>query len=500
MDMFARMRKGVSVLPQIAPWIVFALFCAVTWGVTPRRVSAPQFFDGRRDDDRAPDVLMVAMSAAITWVFAKSIANASALAYGYGLAGGIGYTIYYLSFPVAGLAIWQIRRRWQYRSLSHLLADRYGPLCARLFLLLIAFRLMNEVWSNTKVISLYFGPEGSAPYWWAVVLTTAFTVLYAWRGGMRASLTTDRVHIVLAFVLLAVVLALVLPPLSGRGLAPVPRATEDAGVTFCLLAFVQVFSYPFHDPVLTDRGFLNRPGQALRAFLFAGALSGSFIFLFSVIGLYGRAFGSGDNPSVGVPAAFGVPMSMLFNAIMLVSGGSTIDSAFTSAAKLAGRDWRQDPAAAGARTLRVGRIAIVVLAVVGNLPLLGIYLGDRIGPAIIAATTLSGTMVMGLAPIFLLCWLRRAGTASFHLAFWPGIVLGVIRGIEVFGKLRLLPPSLDLGSGAFAADLGVNAWGLLFCTAGFLLGTVVSPARRVARSGTAMLARRDDRTGQADSA
>ena len=469
-------------LPQIAPWIVFALFCAVTWGVTPRRVSAPQFFDGRRDDDRRPGVLMVAMSAAITWVFAKSIANASALAYGYGLAGGVGYTLYYLSFAVAGVAIWAIRRRFATRSLSHLLAERYGAGCARLFLRLVAFRRLNEVWSNTKVISLYFGAEGSAPYWGAAVLVTLFTVAYAWRGGMRASLTTDRIHIVLAFALLAVVLALLLPPLAAHGLAPVPEATRDAGVTFCLLALVQVFSYPFHDPVLTDRGFLNAPGQALRAFLLAGALSGAFIFLFSLIGLYGRAFGLGATPSVAVPASFGIPMLMLFNAIMLVTGGSTVDSAFTSAAKLAGRDWRNARADADSRNLWTGRLAILAVAVVGNLPLLTLYLGDRVGPAIIAATTLSGTMVMGLAPIFLLCWVRQAGALSFHLAFWPGIALGILRGVEVFAKLRILPPALDLGSGAFAADLGVNVWGLLACTAGFLAGTVLVPARRLAEA------------------
>ena len=475
-------------LAQTAPWLVLALFCAVTWAVTPRRVSAPQFFDGRRDGaggaapDLAPGVLMVAMSAAITWVFAKSIANASALAFGYGLAGGIGYTVYYLSFVVAGVAIWAIRRRWHYRSLSHLLADRYGPVCARLFLLLVAFRLLNEVWSNTKVISLYFGSEGSAPYWGAAVLVTLFTVAYAWRGGMRASLTTDRIHIVLAFALLAVVLALLLPPLAAHGLAPVPEATRDAGITFCLLAGVQVFSYPFHDPVLTDRGFLNAPNQALRAFLLAGLLSGSFIFLYSLIGLYGRAFGLDGAPSVSVPASFGIPMLMVFNAIMLMSGGSTLDSAFTSGAKLAGRDWGNGAGEASARNVWVGRLTILGVAVVGNLPLLTIYLGDRVGPAVIAATTLSGTMVMGLAPIFLLCWVRGTGALSFHLAFWPGIALGVVRGVEVFAKLRLLPAALDLGSGPFAADLGVNAWGLLLCTAGFLLGAVLVPGRRLAEA------------------
>ncbi len=243
---------------------------------------------------------------------------------------------------------------------------------------------------------------------------------------------------------------------------------------------MQIFSYPFHDPVLTDRGFLNKPDQALRAFLLAGVLSGSFIFLFSLIGLYGRAFGLGGDPSVSVPASFGIPMLMVFNAIMLVSGGSTIDSAFTSAAKLAGRDWRNEAAAASERQLRIGRVAIVVVAVVGNLPLLTIYLGDRVGPAVIAATTLSGTMVMGLAPIFLLCWVAAGGRAQLPPGFLARHRAGRRPGVEVFGKLRILPPGLDLGSGPFAADLGVNVWGLLLCTAGFLLGTVLAPVRRLA--------------------
>lgn len=259
---------------------------------------------------------------------------------------------------------------------------------------------------------------------------------------------------------------------------------------------MQVFSYPFHDPVLTDRGFLNAPGQALRAFLLAGLLSGIFIFLFSLIGLYGRAFGLDGAPSIIVPMSFGVPMLMVFNAIMLMSGGSTLDSAFTSGAKLAGRDWRNQSGEASDRNVWVGRMAILAVAVVGNLPLLTVYLGDRVGPAVIAATTLSSTMVMGLAPIFLLCWIRPAAALSFHLAFWPGIVLGILRGIEVFAKLRILPSALDLGSGGFAADLGVNVWGLMICTGGFLLGAALAPApalrwprdpaaRRPAADGTA---------------
>jgi solute:Na+ symporter, SSS family len=460
---------------ELGPWAVLLTFCVLTWWATPRRVNSSQFFDGRADSGRTPSVWLVGMSAAITWVFAKSISNASSLAGSYGLTGGVGYTVYYFSFVVAGVTIYFLRTRGGFRSLPHFLISKYGLTCARMFMLVIAFRLFNEVWSNTKVMSLYFGTEGSPHYWAAAILITAFTVAYAWRGGMRATLTTDRIHIFLAFVLLGLVLAVPFPPLLSHGLPEVPAATRDAGLTFCLLAFVQIFSYPFHDPVMTDRGFLNPPRQALKSFLLAAVLSGSFIFLFSFIGLHGLAFGMAKDPSINVPTSFGLPMLMAFNAMMLLSGGSTIDSTFTSVAKLVARDWRSNVMDPKPRHMSAGRIAIVVVAIIGNLPLLTLYLGDKVGPAIIAATTISGTMVIGLAPIFLLWWIRAAGPVSFHLAFWPGVIIGVLRATEAFAHVHIFPAELALGSGTFALDLGVNVYGTIICFIGYLLGLVVVP-------------------------
>jgi solute:Na+ symporter, SSS family len=328
-------------------------------------------------------------------------------------------------------------------------------------------------------MALYFGAEGTAPYWLAAGLITLFTMSYAWSGGMRASLLTDRLQTILVFVLLGIVLAILLPGLESKGLPVVDAATRDAGLTFCALALVQIFSYPFHDPVLTDRGFLNPPRDMLKSFLIAAALSGGFILLFGIVGLYGKAFGLAANPSVSVPAAFGLLMMLVFNGIMLLSGGSTIDSTFTSTAKLAARDWRNDWSEASSSHLTAGRIAVLVVAVLGNLPLLTIYLGDKVGPAVIAATTISGTMVMGLAPIFLLSWLRPAGVLSFHLAYWPGVAIGVARAIET-SHVDILPKALSLGSGKFALDLGVNVWGLVICSVGYLLGALLAPRRQTA--------------------
>ncbi len=442
----------------------------IVQSTTPGRVSASAFFQGESDEGRSPQLWLLVASAAITWIFAKSIANAADLAAAFGITGGIGYGIYYLSFGVAAITIYAIRTRGGYASLPAFLVAKYGRWCARFFLVAIAIRLLNEVWSNTKVFSLYFGPEGSAGYWIAALLVTAFTVYYSLLGGLRSSLLTDGAQMILAAVLLVVILVTLGPGLAAQGLPTVDTDTQAAGLTFCGLALVQVLSYPFHDPVLTDRAFITAPKVMVRGFILAGLVSGGFILLFSVVGLYARSFGLEGTAAVAVPASLGLPAMLIFNAIMLTSAGSTLDSTFASTAKLTARDWTPQDDRPTESQARFGRRAMVAIAILGNLPLLSLYLGDRLGPAIIQATTISGTMVMGLAPIFLLSFLPRARAWSFHLAFWPGLLLGVIKVVESTMGSALLPSWVAIGSGKYADDLGVNVLGLLICTGGYLLG------------------------------
>jgi hypothetical protein len=94
-------------------------------------------------------------------------------------------------------------------------------------------------------------------------------------------------------------------------------------------------------------------------------------------------------------------------------------------------------------------------------------------------------MVMGLAPIFLLAFVPHAGRESFHLAFWPGLALGVLVTLEGALGAEIFPAWIDIGSGAYADDLGVNLWGLLLCTAGYLAGAALAAirARRRGKAG-----------------
>ena len=469
-------------LSSALAWLVLAGYGAVIWVFMPRRVSAGQFFDGKSRDGGEPGLWLVVASAAISWIFAKSISNAASLGAAFGPIGGVGYALYYLSFVVVGIAIYFLRTRGGFSSLSGFLVAKYGSFCAKLFLAAVTIRLFNEVWSNTKVSALYFGAEGSAGYWIAAAAITLFTLYYSWLGGLRSSLLTDGAQMLLAAALLVAVLATVGPGLAVTGLPAVSPASHAAGLTFCGLALVQVLSYGFHDPVMTDRAFITRPRAMVKAFALAGLVAGGFILLFSGVGLYAKAMGLAGDPSVAVPAALGLPMMMVFNAIMLTSGGSTINSTFASAAKLGARDWSNDFAPPTERHSARGRKMMAAIALLGNLPLLSLYLGDHAGPAIIAATTISGTMVMGLAPIFLLAWIPTAGRLSFHLAFWPGLILGILMTVESATGTAILPAAIDIGVGPYADDLGVNVFGLLICTAGYLAGAAVaalSPRRRV---------------------
>ncbi|VEP16962.1 Na+/proline symporter [Hyella patelloides LEGE 07179] len=455
-------------------WLLFCGYCFLIYLLVQKtasvHISATEFFHGESREGNPPGLWLLISSAAISWIFAKSIDNAASLAAAFGITGGIGYAIYYLSFLVAAIAIYFLRVKGGYSSLSSFLVDKYGIVCAKLFLIAIAIRLFNEVWSNTKVFSLYFGAEGTAEYWFAAIAFTIFTLVYTLKGGLRSSLLTDSAQMLLAGLLLAIILTALFPHFILNGFPVVSQETERAGLTFCGLALVQIFSYPFHDPVLTDRAFITSPLKMLKGFTLAGIISGLFILLFSIVGLYSLNFSLSGKPTLAVPIVLGLPFLLVFNGIMLTSAGSTLDSTFSSVAKLTARDWHNQYGQPTSSQTFFGQKAMIATAILGNLPLLSIYLGDRVGPAIILATTISGTMVMGLAPIFLLSFMPTARELSFHLAFWPGLILGILRVLENALATNIFPAWIAIGEGQYAIDLGLNVYGLALCTLGYLIG------------------------------
>jgi hypothetical protein len=69
-------------------------------------------------------------------------------------------------------------------------------------------------------------------------------------------------------------------------------------------------------------------------------------------------------------------------------------------------------------TIQQGRLAMIILTLLGTIPVF-------LGPTILSATTISGTMVLGLAPVFLF-WNKDFPPLSFHLAVGAGLLMGII--------------------------------------------------------------------------
>ncbi len=453
-----------------------AIYGAAMLALSPTARKTGEFFAARGRDGRDIGTGMLIGTVVISWIFAKSITNAANLAETYGFVGAVAYGGWYLSIPVAGVVLYRIRRSSGAQSVADFLRGKYGRAATGAFTIVILLRLFNEVWSNTAVVGSYFGVAGSLPYFASALVFSLITMTYSLRGGMRSSVITDALQLGFALFLLVFVLALIVPSSGSVALLTSGEWTLAGGVDLLLVALLQSFSYPFHDPVLTDRAFITSPKRMLRGYLIAGAIAFAFIVTFGLVGVHGHLAGivAEQDAPLKVAAAFGVGTLAVMSVLMMVSAGSTLDSTLSAFSRIAAVDVAN--ATHAPRAIRIGRWAMLIAIVLGSIPLFA-------GATIISATTVSGTMVLGLAPIFLLHAWRRPGPWAFHLSFWLGLAVGIAYAAQS------LPSQIALGDGPYAGLLGANVYGTVLVFLGYAIGawldgraTRAAPTRD-ARSG-----------------
>ena len=396
-------------------WLILILASVILFFISPLSKTTTAFFQATVGDKK-PNFWILTSSLVISWIFAKSITNAANLGLSFGIVGGLAYAAYYLSFLVAGVVIYQMRVKGGFFSIHQFLMSSYGKGAVLLFSVLIGIRLFNEVWSNSIVIGTYFGETGSANYYAAIIVFTVLTLAYALKGGLQSSLLTDMIQLFLFGVLLFIILGILIPREGGNigKFLNSGEWTMAMGLNLLFVAVLQSFSYPFHDPVMTDRGFIAEPKTTLKSYFWAAAIGGICILLFSFVGIYASFHNMEGQAAVQVAQTLGVGMMLMMNFIMVTSAASTLDSAFASFAKLSVVDLGRPEKLSVSR----GRWAMLILTIIGTIP---VFLGAEI----LSATTISGTMVLGLAPIFLF-WNIPMPKLSFHLTVWAGIAFGIV--------------------------------------------------------------------------
>ncbi|MFZ5961368.1 sodium:proline symporter [Thalassococcus sp. BH17M4-6] len=396
---------------------IFGVILLASLLAAPRRASVEGFFGGTGANGAAPGLWVLVLSQVTTWIFARSLMNSAILGYYYGIAGTLAYAAYYGSFLTGGFIVARLRARGA-GSVQDWLRSEFGATGTAAYNLVIALRLLSEVFANLLVVGLIFAAllpgSGTA----AILIVAALGLAYSAWGGLSAALRTDVLQMAVFLVVFAIAFVALLT-MPGFDLAAVVTAPGAAGGylgwVLMLVAALQVFSYPAHDPVMMDRGFLADPATTRASFLHAFWISALCIIAFGFFGIQASLTGAAyEGELIGTWAAmFPAWVFVLLMVSLLVSALSTLDSALASAARLAVEELRLAP-----RTLTGGRVAMVIVMASGTaLTLWG-------NQTLFDAVAVSGTASMFLTPvlIFGLVLRRRIALWAYLVAFAAAIL------------------------------------------------------------------------------
>ncbi len=392
--------------------------------IAPRRVSVEGFFGGQTASGQAPSLLTLVLSQVTTWIFARSLMNAAILGYFYGMAGTLAYAAYYGSFLTGGFVVARLRAGGA-GSVQDWLSARFGALGTSCYNLVIALRLLSEVFANLIVVGLIFSavlPEIASAKELSMVLVALLGLAYSAWGGLSAALRTDVLQMSVFLVVFVVAfVAMLLSPGFDLGAVLTAEGTSGSynGWVLMAIAALQVFSYPVHDPVMMDRGFLADEKTTKRSFLHAFWLSVLCIVAFGMFGIQASLVGAEyEGELIGTWA--GMFPAWIFGALLislLVSALSTLDSALSSASRLCVEELGVAP-----RSLNGGRVVMVLFMLAGAaLTLWG-------NATLFDAVAVSGTASMFLTPVLIvgLVTQRQMALWSYLVAFGAAMIGAVL--------------------------------------------------------------------------
>ena len=385
--------------------LLFLGVIVLSFVVMPRRASVDGFFNGAIrgaveetvDAGAPPGLWTLVLSQVTTWIFARSLMNAAILGYFYGFPGTLAYAAYYLSFLTGGYIVGQLRADGT-TSVQSWLGARFGRTGQGTYNFVIALRLLSEVFANLIVVGLIFDavlPETMGAGTAAIVIVAILGLAYSAWGGLSAALRTDVLQMALFLVVFGMAFAFLLfsPEFSLSAIVTAEGTSgQRQGWILLLVAFLQVFSYPAHDPVMMDRGFIADRKTTRASFFHAFWISTLCIVGFGFFGIQAALLEQAYEGQLLTTWSAMFP-GWVYAALLislLVSALSTLDSALSSAARLCVVELKLAP-----RTLAGGRaVMLVFMAAGGALTLWG-------NATLFDAVAVSGTASMFLTPVMI---------------------------------------------------------------------------------------------------
>ena len=230
---------------------------------------------------------------------------------------------------------------------------------------------------------------------------------YSYYGGFRNSIKTDLIQMIIFLILLFILFISIFftPWQVSSDIFDKSTDINNPAYSLIIVAILQLFSYPIHDPVMMDRGFVCSYSRTKNSFIYAFFLSIFCIFLFSLLGiiisekeLEGLSFIN------AIQDHFGIFISFIVFLLLIVSAISTIDSTLSSCSKLIVNDLKLLK-----KNIYNGRIVMLLFTLLG---LLFIVFNTK---DLFTAVAVSGTAATFITPVFILTILFKVRLSKISL-------------------------------------------------------------------------------------
>lgn len=176
--------------------------------------------------------------------------------------------MYYFSFITGAHIVDSLRFKHGFNNIQTFMQVKFGATGEHLYNAVIGFRLVSEVFSNLLVFgfitTLFVGFNEN----YLILIIAVATLIYSSIGGLHTALKTDVAQALLTIVAIAVLsVAMFAHPLfSFDDIISSSNTADNKGWILLIVAFIQIWSYPAHDPVMTDRGFLADRATTKKSF------------------------------------------------------------------------------------------------------------------------------------------------------------------------------------------------------------------------------------------
>ncbi|MFT5121296.1 MAG: Na+/proline symporter, partial [Psychrobacter glaciei] len=328
-----------------------------------------------------------------------------------------------------------LRFKHGFNNIQTFMQVKFGATGEHLYNAVIGFRLVSEVFSNLLVFgfitTLFVGFNEN----YLILIIAVATLIYSSIGGLHTALKTDVAQALLTIVAIAVLsVAMFAHPLfSFDDIISSSNTADNKGWILLMVAFIQIWSYPAHDPVMTDRGFLADRATTKKSFYYAAPISMACILLFGLLGVFAQLNNAGGATEVTqtLNTLFSPAVMMLFSFALIISAISTLDSTYASAAKLIVIDMKLVKP-----TVRNGRLIMLGFLLAG---LVFIATGSK---DLFDAVAISGTVSLFLAPVvFFSIWSSwEVKPWAIIVSFVSALMAGIVYMLENGGYITVMAP------------------------------------------------------------